>query len=90
MMSQVYLDSEIEMGYVRDISQRAAVQQPEELHSGKIDADIVRSGNETVLPGNSTSALALFDLLVSLSSDFMAQGRNDDLVGGLQVENWSV
>ena len=54
-----------------------AVRLPKEFRLGVDQVEIFRQGNDIVLRQTPTSAAAVFDLLTSLSDDFMADGRDD-------------
>ncbi|HLD68082.1 MAG TPA: type II toxin-antitoxin system VapB family antitoxin [Pseudomonas sp.] len=54
-----------------------AVRLPEEFRFDVERVEIFRRGNEIVLRAAPENATAIFDLLASLPSDFMADGRDD-------------
>ena len=55
-----------------------AVRLPKEFRFDTDQVEIFRQGSDIVLRQVPTNAAALFDLLSSLPSDFMAEGRQDD------------
>lgn len=54
-----------------------AVRLPKEFRFEQDRVEIFRQGNDVVLRQVPTSAAAVFDLLGSLPTDFMADGRQD-------------
>jgi antitoxin VapB len=54
-----------------------AVRLPKEFRFNTDKVEIFRRGNEIVLREQTSNALAVFDALSNLPSDFMAQGRED-------------
>lgn len=54
-----------------------AVRLPKEFRFNVDQVEIFRRGDEIVLRERPASATAIFDALVSLPADFMAEGRDD-------------
>lgn len=54
-----------------------AVRLPKEFRLNVDQVEIFRRGDEIILREAPTSATVIFDLLVSLPPDFMAEGRED-------------
>lgn len=54
-----------------------AVRLPKEFRLDVDEVEIFRQGNDIVLRQSPPPATAVFDLLVSLPADFMAEGRDD-------------
>ncbi len=54
-----------------------AVRLPKEFRLNVDQVEIFRQGNDIVLREVPVSATAVFDLLASLPSDFMSDGRED-------------
>lgn len=54
-----------------------AVRLPKEFRLDVDQVEIFRQGNDIVLRQVPTSAAAVFDVLVALPADFMADGRQD-------------
>lgn len=54
-----------------------AVRLPKEFRLNVDQVEIFRQGNDIVLREFPVSATAVFDLLASLPSDFMGDGRED-------------
>lgn len=54
-----------------------AVRLPKEFRLNVDQVEIFRRGDEIVLREAPASATVVYDLLASLPSDFMAEGRND-------------
>ena len=54
-----------------------AVRLPKEFRFDVDQVEIFRRGNEIILRERPDSAATLFDLLVSLPEDFIAEGRQD-------------
>jgi antitoxin VapB len=54
-----------------------AVRLPKEFRLRSEQVEIFRQGNDIVLRERPASAVAIFDALVSMPDDFMADGRSD-------------
>ena len=54
-----------------------AVRLPKEFRLTSDQVEIFRQGNDIVLRERPASAAAIFDALVSMPADFMADGRSD-------------
>ncbi|RSZ29568.1 AbrB/MazE/SpoVT family DNA-binding domain-containing protein [Variovorax beijingensis] len=54
-----------------------AVRLPKEFRLTSEQVEIFRQGNDIVLRERPASATAIFDALVEMPSDFMANGRDD-------------
>lgn len=54
-----------------------AVRLPKEFRLNVKQVEISRRGDELVLPEHPVDGGAIFDALVSLPDDFMAEGRQD-------------
>jgi antitoxin VapB len=54
-----------------------AVRLPKEFRLTSEQVEIFRQGNDIVLRERPASAVAIFDALVSMPDDFMAEGRSD-------------
>ncbi|WP_143684512.1 antitoxin [Variovorax sp. KK3] len=55
-----------------------AVRLPKEFRLTSQRVEIFRRGNDLVLRERPANAAAIFDALVSMPADFMADGRSDD------------
>ncbi|MBT2326910.1 AbrB/MazE/SpoVT family DNA-binding domain-containing protein [Variovorax paradoxus] len=56
-----------------------AVRLPKEFRLTSEQVEIFRQGNDIVLRERPASATAIFDALVGLPADFMADGRSDSV-----------
>lgn len=54
-----------------------AVRLPKEFRFNSEQVEIFRQGNDIVLRERPVSAVAIFDALIAMPADFMADGRND-------------